>query len=223
MNTHTMSAALAQAFTSDVRWALVEVLDEAYQLASARYDPELGCNGFTFGTDLYHFAKFRLQGRGEPALAPIPLGETSSELELRLRVSEFNVAVHRVGCSSGEDISACFPSSSGGPARLARLNAVQLELQLGWTGAAPFASNVVVAHLGNPENGLEAVYLAVPFGVAESGKINAWAYTELVWQWDGEGASDYQVADLPQAIPIDEVTVQVRARKSEVEDTGPTT
>ena len=74
------------------------------------------------------------------------------------------------GGSASEDIADCFPSSSGGPGRLARLNAVQLELDLGDGGGQPLPANVVVAHLGNPDHGLEAVYLAIPFSVSEAGE-----------------------------------------------------
>lgn len=218
MNREKMGTALADAFDETVRRTIVHVLDEAYQEAGIRYDEEIGCNGFTFGTDLYQFAKFRFQGNGERAAAPIMLGETSSELELRLRVGHFTVACHRVGGSASEDIADCFPSSSGGPGRLARLNAVQLELDLGDGGGQPLPANVVVAHLGNPDHGLEAVYLAIPFGVSEAGKINGWAYTELMWRWDGEGAVTHTLADLPPAVPIPDVEVELRRNVAENED-----
>jgi hypothetical protein len=217
MNPRWMKAALAGAFDEPTRSIIVETLDDAYQVASMRYDESVGCNPFTFGTDLYHFAKFRFQGCGDRADAPITLGDTSSELELRLRVRGFNVACHRVGAFAADNIEDCFPSSTGGPAKLARLNAMQLELDLEWTEPRPLPKNVVIAHLGNPTTGLEAVYLAVPDSVSDAGRIDGWAYTELLWIWDGEQTDGFPVADLPPEVPIDAASVELRQSTEETE------
>ena len=220
MNPLLMSAALARAFDHAVRCTIVDVLDEAYQLAGERCDEKIGCNGVTFGTDLYQFAKFRFQGCGDREAAPITLGETSSDMELRLKVGEFTVACHRVGASATEDIAVCFPSSTGGPGRLARLNAVQLELPFEEAGDDALPHNVVIAHLGNPAHGLEAVYFAVPRSASESGKVNGWAHTELIWRWDGEDVQPVVTADLPPAVPIADTEVELRGDVTGSEDVG---
>jgi hypothetical protein len=217
MDRQRMQQALASRVPEEVRLTMVEVLEEGYQVAASRYDESIGCNSITFGTDLYQFVRFHFQGCGDPATAPITLGHTESELELRLSVGGFTFACHRVGSSKLEDIAESFPSSAGGPGRLARQNAHQLEFDLPASGEELLPQNVVIAHLGNPDTGLEAVYFAVPSSTSAVGKINGWAYTELLWEWDGERTEGFPVADLPPSIPIPEAEIRLRSTADSTE------
>lgn len=211
MDAQAIGGELSQAFPSPVRQALVVSLSKASKNAADEYRPERGWNAHLFGTANYHFSCFecaKLLDADLPAdVARIP---KPSALDFKLRVNGFQTAVHRVGCSVDDPIEACFPSSSGGPGHMARENWEQLNLPFQFTNFKQLPKNVVVAYMSNPEEGLCAVYLCVPDGSTDAGKVNHWAYAELVWKRADDTGGMPPAPDFPPPAPDTDPKITIR-------------
>jgi hypothetical protein len=159
--------------------------------------------------DSYHFAVHQLRVGLHDESPEVRLAPTGTELEFRLQIGRFRVAVHRVGSSSGDPIETSFPSSPHGPSRLARENAFQLKLDLPRTSSS-IPTNVIIAYMSNPGSGLEAVYIAVPFGSTDAGKVREWLYTKCIWR-NGEVEIELpSLPDLPPEVPSARADLRLR-------------
>jgi hypothetical protein len=183
MELQDLGAELNGAYPSEVREAFVCGIRKAAKSAADHYRPEIGWNPHLFGTANYHFSCFECEKIADADLpADICRIPKPSPLDFKMNVNGLQTAVHRVGWSADDPIEACFPSSAGGPGRMARENYEQLYLDLPYTHFEQLPRNVVIAYMSNPEDGLCAVYLCVPDGSTDAGRVNHWAYTELVWK-----------------------------------------
>lgn len=207
------AAAIDAAFDPGLVESLVRVVRGGYAAAGRHHVEDDGCNGFTYGTILYHFLRHRLiqlaETEGQVEIAPC-----DHELEFRLQIGPFRIACHRVGTSADDPIEASFPSSHGAAGKLAIENAIQLSLGLPIEDAVP--ENLVLAHMGNPGDGLQALYLAAPIASHDGGRISSWGFTRRLWIVDEETRRP-PVADLPKPATIPEPVVRLRDRRSESE------
>ena len=170
--------AFETAFDATPRELLIPALRAAYGTACEHHEPSRGGDGQTFGFCLYKYAAFEIaRVAGENP----ELTVTCRNPVFRFAVGPFELACHRVGDSEYDDISNCFPGNDGAVTRM-------IEEQL-WLAHVPRsqglqeARRVVLAHMGNPDDGLRAVYLCIPER-AKDDRIAAWAYTRLVWRAD---------------------------------------
>lgn len=170
------SEAFSESFCEDLRQAL----DAAYEIAAEKHEPAVGSDALTFGVTLYRFVWHRLQAlveRHPETLKVERIGNTD-----RLYLGKYVLGCYRVGSSADADIHRSFPSNDEGAMTMMIDPRQQffpgMELK-----PEDFADhrNYVIAHLGNPEDGLGAIYLCIPAG--EFGqKVRRWAYTHLVWR-----------------------------------------
>ena len=195
---------LRRAFPATVRTVIVEALHTAYYDAQEHWNEAIGCNGSTFGTDVYNFACHRL------AKCVDDLGEDASVASrhpaFRLSVGGFDVGCHKVGQSESEPISKCFPQSEFAAGTLA---SPQLDL-FGTTGPQK-PSGMVIAHQGSLERGLCAVYMCLPDSINDRGRIDHWGHTELLWK-RGQEQSDRPLVGVSLP-PVEEVAVPLVRRK----------
>jgi hypothetical protein len=177
---------------------IVDSLGRAYASAcEARATfAKAGANENTFGTDVYQFAKHEILAAAESSgvLAPY-LDEPQ---RFRFEAEGFVYACHRVGKSEFDDIQECFPRGKGAASMIHE----QPELPMPGLGPDPkllaAASRVVVAHMGNHEDGLCAVYLCIAAGDAEDEKIKRWEFTKRIWVRSRRSATT-NVESLPAA------------------------
>ena len=161
-------------FTDPIVASLVAALKRAYDTVCEGHEPSRGFNEQTFGYCLYHVAAHELETEAM-GLGPEVEVEAGRPL-FRLRVGEYLLGCHRVGHRAIQDITRCFPGNDGAAPAL-------IETQLWLPGMEPRlerARNLVLAHLGNTEEGLVAVYLCVP-SREEKDKIAEWGFTHLLW------------------------------------------
>jgi hypothetical protein len=76
---------------------------------------------------------------------------------------------------------------------------------------------VVVAYMSNPDEGLCALYLCVPDGATDSGTVNHWAYTELLWK-KADNLDMPAPADFPPAAPDTDPEISIRPGVIEVQE-----
>ena len=179
-----MPGPLARALDEDFGPRIIETfqrtLSVSYRYAQLAHLPDAGSNDATFGFNLYWFnvRQFSEVTRSER----VGFKVLSERPEFRMRVGRFIVACHRVGSEATDPITHCFPRNPNGPGRLAAQNAIQLCLDLPIEDDPSVPTNVIVAHMGSSSEGLQAVYLAVPAGTSDGGRVNEWRYTKLLWR-----------------------------------------
>jgi hypothetical protein len=193
------------AFDEAVSSGFVLALERAYDTACEHFVPGLGSNETTFGFNLYHHAAHELAAEAK-VLEGVKVA--SRNPRFRMTAGTYELACHRVGQSAKEDISVSFPNNEGAASTM-------VESQLWLTGISKgrslaLARKVVIAHLGNAEDGLEAVYLCIP-GATDKDRISEWAYSRLLWKrGDTARIPDSRPMDFP---PDEQVNVPVVRRK----------
>lgn len=198
-------ARLAEAIPEEQRDAFVDALEVAYEDAADRFDPGVGSNGSTFGTDVYHFSCFQVR----KAIDARELGEMVSFMPaFRASFGAVRMGCHRVGDSLSRTIEQCFPASEYAGETLT----TQLDLFSTRGRDAPIG--LVLAHRGNPDDGLLSVHLCVPGGVGEDGQINSWAVAIPLWT---RGVDDKTLEELevtlPPAEPVSRPAVVRKSKK----------
>lgn len=186
---------LRAAFPDPVRDAIIDALEATYYNARERWDRSIGCDGLTFGVDVYSFACFELAKQADEAEG---IELVSRRPVFRLKVGDLDVGCHRVGNSEADDINAAFPQSECAAVTLAPR---QVEMFPAKTTAT--LRGVVIAHMGSPTEGLCSVHLCVPGTVSDSNRIDSWGYVEQIWSRTEETATDSEIkVELP---PVEEI------------------
>ncbi len=198
-------------FTPAAVQPIIAALKRAYLTACELHDPDRGSNETTFGFNLYEFAVHEFRNEADPKKNRLRV--ISSRPVFRLGIGEFELACHRVGRSAKQDIRASMPNNDGA--------ACTMVEQLLLPGMAeifdlPKARKVVIAHLGNPEDGMGAVYLCIA-GHTDGERITSWAYTHPIWNVGDEDAVETPAAPPPDK-PADEVIAPPAVRKKPRKD-----
>lgn len=142
------------------------VIRRSYELAKDHYDPDIGVDGQIFAFAVYKIAAHQF----EIALTSLP----DATITWNGRGREIvrggkRLRWNKVGTSRKDAIDTSFPSRSRSAAAMAEANAEQLDL--GFGEAEPV--NWIIAHLGNPADGLCALYLAAPIE-SRGGQVTGW-------------------------------------------------
>lgn len=208
---------IAATFPPQLTERLVEALREGYEVACDNWRPEKGSRSLTFGIDVWAFATFQLEQIADEA--ELELDVEQREHRTTLVKHGLFLSSYRVGSHSDQSIWTSFPNNRNAAPRLARNN-VQIDIfgDAELTGAEPL--DLVLAHFGNPDHGLEAVYLCVPTG-ADGNQISEWGYADLLWRRDGltvAGTVDESVPPLAPEIPIAEPALRLRRAAIESEE-----
>jgi hypothetical protein len=168
------------------------VMRRSYDLARDYYDPEIGVDGQIFAFTVYKIAarQFELE-LSAFAGAEIVWNRRGREI----RRGSKQLRWHKVGVSGSDSIATSFPSHSRSAGVMAELNMEQLDL--GLTEEDP--SNWIIAHAGNPADGLCALYLAAP-NRASRGRVTGWLRWIAIFDSDQPGES---YPTLPPPGPIE--------------------
>ena len=211
-------ALFERTFVPAINGSLMSAIRRAYDTACEHYVPEHGSDETTFGFNLYAHAVHELAR--EAKRYPDVLVVASTKPRFRISASEYTLACHRVGRSEKQDIRSSFPQNDGAAPAM-----VEEQLWLDGAGFKPEinvkkARNLILAHLGNPEEGLRAVYLCIP-DKTDKGRISSWAFTYLIWRADDEAGTVRQNdnAGLPPEVKVDAPAV-VRKPKRDRDETG---
>jgi hypothetical protein len=206
----------------EIRNLFINAVQKAYDTAIDAYDTATGSNNSTFGHDLYWFCVHELKATAEPEESPIEL--IRERPDFRLRIGSCILACHRVGTDPGQDIATSFPNNNRAAGQLARSNFIQMVLP-GFENDGPSTCrgidelNIVLAHIGNPNDGVCSIYLCVPIH-EENGRIMNWGHSELLWKTDNLDLFTSSTQELPEEAPIEPATVRLKPRKKEEKTNG---
>ena len=142
------------------------VIKHAYELARDHYDPDIGVDGQIFAFAVYKIAA-RLFERefADTDGAEVIWNGRGREITrggMRLRWN-------KVGTSERDEIDRSFPSRSRSARIMAEQNLEQLNF--GFSDGDP--DNWIIAHTGNPIDGLRTLYLAAPLETS-NGRVTGW-------------------------------------------------
>ncbi len=198
-----------EVFTPSLRDELVGALRRAYETASGLHDATRGSNEVTFGVGLYHHAVFELVQIARTAAAGL---EVVGKVPFRvLAGSLFRVGCHRVGRSASDNIWSSFPENTAAAATL-----IEQPYLPGLAPDITNARNLILAHLGNADDGLCAVYLCVPTR-EENDRIREWGFSELIWRAELVNVPTSPAADRAPEEIIDSGPLVRRKSKMKVE------
>ncbi len=201
---------LDAAFPPEIIRCLVEALTEAYEVTDEHYAPQYGHDAMTFGLMLYKSKVYFLKKLAEQHewLRIVNYGAC-----FRFEINGYTLATHRIGDSVNEDVASLFPGNKTAAPRLAANNKRQLLLPFPDNGARYGADeyddsicrSLILADIGNPEDGFCMLYLNVPIDVSPDGRVGKWGTTHLIWSnemlGDARGLGDGDRAPEETVVP----------------------
>lgn len=194
-------------FTPAVSALLVAALRRAYDTTCEHHVPDDGSTEQMFGFNLYGFAVHQLVHSAESSDGLIEV--KSRQPTFRLAANGYEIACHRVGHQASEDILTCFPKNEGAVHKMheVQLWLPQVDLQL------EKARKLVLAHLGNDQDGFEAAYLCFPGSTAKQ-RITSWAHAHPLWVKDQNvSPTSAAASDRVPEERIEEATPRRRSKK----------
>lgn len=173
--------AYRDAFIDDIKAMIVARVQFAYNTVQERHDEKLGYDAHTFGHNVYRLGRFQLGRCCEESGGKLARVEELKSI-FRFQGGEYTLGFYKVGHSADTNIWEAFPTSENGAMSVNTVGQlVLLGLEDAMMDRVDDLRYVVVAHLGNPRDGLCAVYLCIPVR-AESGKITGWGYAECIYK-----------------------------------------
>ncbi len=201
---HDPGPLFASTFSVAIRNELTDALAAAYATATELHDPKRGSNESTFGYGLYHYSIHEICARVGDRMTVV-----SRQPSFRFRVGDYELACHRVGTSEREDICQSFPNAEN-----AAYTMCEAQLWLPGMGGSPGlqqARRLVLAHMGNAEDGFRAAYLCIP-GETDGTRIVRWAFADPIWT-AGQSVEDNGLHLADNEVPEESVGEPVVRRK----------
>jgi hypothetical protein len=189
--------------TQDIKDGFVGALQRAYSVVQEAHDDALGWDAHTFGYCVYRVGLHWLKKYCEASGGKLELVDELKTLS-RFRCGEYTFGFYKVGSSITDNIWEALPTSENG------------GFTIDYDEGQPFLAGLedfmvdrvdmlrysVIAHLGNPKDGLCAIYLCIPVQ-AEGGKIKRWGYAEPIYlrSMGKSGAPPPPVGGPPPEVP----------------------
>lgn len=172
-------------FSSSVLDAYVATIERAYRLNQDSYDPTIGHTIASFRFMLYETIRYYLPGDMREVAGAIVTLENNA---IVVHEGTRTLRSYPVGSSEHDDPWRSFPNNTRGAPATAASNADQLQLfrveellsQIDIQGL-----NYFLGHCGNPEAGLRAVHLYLPYGGVADERVHRYLQVWTVYRADG--------------------------------------
>jgi len=201
----------------DLRAAIIDAIQTAYEVNVERYDPDQGDDAVSFGILVWksttHFLRRRLAGLDGVSVTVV---NQSADI----RVGNCELRNHKLGNSEVDDPYRSFPGHPGPAARMGRVE--QLELGLNLEAIRPL--DWVIAHYGSPDEGLRAIRLQAPGADRDAdGSIVSWRHVETIY--DAASAATREVrltsGTGAPAVPIADADISIKREAEAESPSGP--
>lgn len=180
-------------FTAEIRRRMIAAIQTAYAEADERYAPDRGVGDRAYGIIVYDVLTFRLM-HDVASLPDVAFRWTADGPSLSL--GALRARWNKVGRGrAGDSMRASFPRPSRSSAEMAIENQQLTLWALANGEAAAELANWVICHMGNPRDGLRAVYLAAPIE-SDGERITGWREIVPIW------SADDLESEFPAAPPI---------------------
>jgi hypothetical protein len=161
--------------------AIVEKIRQAYEVNYDNYDPSIGHDAMTFGLMVYK-SKVHFLSQLEEEHKDIKV--LSRHPYFSMKVKNYRVSTYCAGHSDECDIQTAFPLNRTRASIITIHNEKQLRF--------PFVDHeepddsqcteVIIADIGNHENGLMRLFLGIPIKADDDGRIMRWGTTLPLWE-----------------------------------------
>lgn len=220
------NSSLSDLITESQQVAIVAALQKSYSTAQSKYNEDDGDNSNIFGYGVHFYTKKNYK---ESFADNVHVEEQDVKiydgLTFRMHIGGRVFASYRVGKFASQDIARCFPHNSNTAPKLAEENSTPFLVDVE-TGKSIFDSedqeqefikNWVIAHLGNPETGLEAAYLCAP-GEVSNGRISSWKRTHQIYMKTmAEDIAADEHTQLHPEVEVPDFVVTRKKDKSKIE------
>lgn len=171
----TLRDVLPDGLADELSDRLVSALQHVYAINAERYDPQLGDDGLTFGVQVWRNSWHELEAAVQ-TLHDISTARPDGSLVLR--IGDVRLHTYKVGNTEELNIHNVRISGTATKDRIVHSNVEQLQL---FSTAPPATGppNLVLAHAGNPFDGLCAVYVGAP---TEDEAGPSWSWVESLYQ-----------------------------------------
>lgn len=186
----------------------------AYDHANETHTPEYGDDKHTYGTTVWRYVTKKIKTELSYHLDILRVSEKNNRL--KVQIGNLNIGFNKVGHTGKEDINKSFPNNMNNVYEMA----LDQESQLSFFDMEVTEEkveteitelkNIIIAHMGNSEDGLCALYLCFPIYDKEE-KIVKWARTMKIWDIDSPTPSE-PLNDVELA-PIEELETTVLTLK----------
>lgn len=205
-------------FTTDIRHRIIDAVRVAYAEADERYAPDRGVGDRSYGMITYDVLTFRL--RQDVASDPSVAFDWRADGPC-LRIGARRIRWNKVGRGrADETIATSFPRPSAAAAQMVVDNRQMTLWDDDQDRGIGVPSSWIICHMGNPRDGLRAIYLAAPIH-ADGERITGWRATIPIWSAD-DPLAEFPTAPeigLPEVPPLPELEITLI---DEVEEPGAT-
>lgn len=202
---------IAEDFPADFREKLVSIIRESHDVSYSHYAPEMGHDLMVYGLMVYK-TKTHLLAQLEDKEKNIQLKHQRPSF--CLQVGRYRLSTYCAGRSASSDIEVSFPLNRTRAAIITTRNKNQLELfpEFEDTGDDSMCREIVLAEIGNPEEGALKVFLAIPVDKDKDGRITRWGTTFPLWESDqfAQNAADATSTFYIPAEDIQPLTLTLR-------------
>lgn len=195
-------------FRGPVRAGIIGSIRTAYDEADEIYAPDRGRGDHLHGLAVYHVASFNLRNRfdGFPGVQFVSRGEGPE-----LRIGPYRVRWNKVGRGGdGQTIRGAFPRGSRAAAFMAQENQLRLFDEAAFAQGG-FPLNWVIAHLGNPIDGVVGIYLASPIET-DGHSVTGWRDIVPIWSAADPDVEfpDLPIPGLPEPAELGDLDLELR-------------
>jgi hypothetical protein len=206
-----LESELKTIFTPDRAGWLVRAVRDAFEANREHYDPDIGHDRCAFGLLVYkskcHFLE--IAARQDSSVQPSSIRRNPS---FSLRIGRFEISTYSASEMVGVDEAECFPNNRVRAPLLAAQNSNQLPLFLDDSQVSDQPIHVCLVHVGDPERGLDSIFLGVPNGVDERQRICSYAAKLELWSSGDELSAETPIVATEKISPevIDAPVVRIR-------------
>ncbi len=203
-----LSEVLKEKFTPEVTEPLVSLFQRSYRSNADYFDPFIGHDEMVYGLMVHKSVKHFIIERAEK--------EGNIEVLQRhprflFMIGDYTLSPYRVGETLDVDPSDAFPRNRNGAWMLAEANQRQMCFAFMNDGSLvrddTNCSCLILAHIGNVEEGLQLLYLGVPATFDDKNRITSWSTIHEIWKRDDSASTVLPAtgAPLPKA-PVEKVS-----------------
>jgi hypothetical protein len=178
---------LKATFPIEIRQELTTCLRDAYEASITAHDPDVGHDAMSFGllvykSNVYFLSQLSARVDWMTVVTPAPSFE--------FQIGEYAISCYSAGHTDDVDAKDSFPNNRTRAGRIAEANSGQVRIFDEYWKDDSACRQLILAHKGNPEEGLLEVFVAVPITKGEDGRVKEWGTVFTLWSRGIEGESE---------------------------------
>lgn len=189
---------LVKTFSEEIKLYLVKQIRRAYEANFNCFDPSIGHDAMTFGLMLY---KSKVHFISQLAEEFDWIKITKRYPYFDFQIGEYSISSYRAGRTMEVDLADSFPNNRTRAWKLVKVNKNQLRLPFDGSTEPDDSDcrNLILADIGNENDGLERLFLAIPSEISSDYRITKWSTIFPIWN----RVENDDFGDIPALLPKD--------------------